>query len=327
MYNLSIRTADYLKSWKKALVLPIPKKGDLTKIQNYRPISLLPLPGKVMEKLIHQNLSFYLENNSLLADEQHGFRRAHSMVHSIAQLTNYIYRHLDEKAPTLAVFIDFRKAFDCVQHPVLLEKLSAMNLDDRVIDWRQNYLTNRQQRVYANGYYSNYLDITQGVPQGSVLGPLFYIVYVNDLKNIVKKCKFAMYADDTVIYISRKNVDVSVKKLQSDIDSLSCGCDRNGIMANVDKTKLMVFGSNNSLAKIPLFDIKFAGIVLQTVISYTYLGIPLDNKLNFNTYVNRIISSYTPKLKEFRRMRGFLSTKAALIVGVQRDVATNPGIW
>ena len=109
-----------------------------------------------MEKLIHQNLSSYHDNYPLLANEQDGFRRAHSTVHSIAQLTNYIYKGLDEKVPTLAVFIDFRKAFDCVQHPVLLQKLKAMNLDVSVIDWVQNYLTCRQQRVFSKGPSINY---------------------------------------------------------------------------------------------------------------------------------------------------------------------------
>ena len=315
MYNLSIGTAKFPNLWKKALVIPIPKKGDLTRVQNYRPISLLPLPGKVMEKLIHQRLSTHLETNSLLANEQHGFRKAHSTVHSIAQLTNYIYRDLDEKSPTLAVFIDFKKAFDCVQHPVLLKKLEAMNLDVLGIDWIKDYLTRRQQRVFANGSYSSYQDISQGVPQGSVLGPLFYIIYANDLTDIVKNCKIAMYADDTVLYIScKKNFELSVKKLQEDIDSLSQWCVGNGITANVEKTKVMVFGSNNSLANIPQFDIKFGGVALQMVSSYMYLGILLDNKLTYNLYVNRIIGSFTAKLKQFRRMRGFLSTKAALMV-------------
>ena len=314
MYNLSIRTAKFPNTWKSALVIPIPKKGNPTKVQNYRPISLLPLPGKVMEKLIHQHLSMYLENNSWLEPVQHGFRKSHSTIHSVAQLTNYIYKRLDDRLPTLAVFIDFKKAFDCVQNPVLLHKLKAMNLDVTVTDWIDNYLTSRRQRVLANSTYSSYQDITQGVPQGSVLGPLFYIIYANDLAGIVKNCKIAMYADDTVLYIANKNFDVSVKKMQEDIDSLSQWCFENGIMANTEKTKVMVFGSNNSLSKIPQFEISYDKVPLQTVTSYTYLGIVLDNKLTYNLYVNRMIASITAKLKQFRRMRNFLNTKAALMV-------------
>ena len=206
MYNLSISTTQFPDSWKKALVVPIQKKGNLTKVQNFRPISLLPLPGKIMEKLMRHQISHHLENNSLLAKEQHGFRKAHSTIHAIAQLTNHISKKFDAKLPTLAVFIDFKKAIDCVQHPILLEKLERMNLDESVVNWVKSYLMDRQQRVYANNLYSSYQTITQGVPQGSVLGQLFYIVYANDLTKNFKNCKFALYTDDTVLYISNKDI-------------------------------------------------------------------------------------------------------------------------
>ena len=123
-----------------------------------------------------------------------------------------------------------------------------------------------------------------------------------------------MYADDTVLYVSGGSFDVSVDKIQKDIDSLASWCINNGISANTEQTKVMVFGSNNCIAKIPQFEIKFAGTPLQAVTSYTYLGIPLDSRLNYNLYVNQIIGSVTSKLKQFRRMRGFLNTKAALMV-------------
>ena len=189
-----------------------------------------------------------------------------------------------------------------------------MNLDVSTIAWIRDYLTNRQQRVFANDTYSTYQGITQGVPQGSVLGPLFYIIYANDLADTLKNCKMAMYADDTVLYISDKDFNMSVKKMQNDINSLSQWCNKNGITVNTEKTKVMVFGSNNNLSKIPQFEIKFGDIALQMVTSYTYLGILLDNRLTYNLYVSKIISSVTAKLKQFRRMRGFLNTKAALAV-------------
>ena len=314
MYNLSLRASLFPEVWKKALVVPIPKKGNLTKVQNYRPISLLPLPGKILEKIVHHHLESHLENGSFLANEQHGFRKSHSTVHAIAQLTNHVSKKLDARTSTLAVFIDFRKAFDCVQHPMLLDKLKNMFIDDSVVNWVRDYLTDRQQRVLANGRLSTYQTITQGVPQGSVLGPLFYIVYANDLSKIFKNCKFALYADDTVLYVSHQNFDIAVNKMQDDIDSLSRWCATNGIMVNTDKTKTLVFGSKNGLDKIPSFEIKFGDVPLQSVSSYTYLGIMLDNQLNYALHVNKIISSVTSKLNQFRRMRSFLTTKAALLV-------------
>ena len=314
MYNLSFDRACFPNNWKKALVVPIPKQGNLTKVQNYRPISLLPLPGKVLEKLVHHQLSDHFETESLLAEEQYGFRKNHSTIHAIAQVTNFINKKLDARLPTAAVFIDFRKAFDCVQHPMLIKKLRDMGLSETVINWVTSYLSNRKQRVYANNTYSDYQSITQGVPQGSVLGPLFYIVYANDLAKIVKHCRLAMYADDTVLYTSHKDFDVSVRDLQEDIDSLALWCRTNGITANTDKTKVMVFGSKCSLAKLPNFEIKFGNVPLQTVSSYKYLGLTLDSQLNYNLHVSKIISSVTGKLKQFQRMRSFLSSKAAVMV-------------
>ena len=197
LFNLSLETSVFPAEWKKAMIVPIPKTGDLTLVQNYRPISLLPLPGKILEKLVHTELAHHLESNSLLTNDQHGFRRGHSTIHSVAQLTNFVNMKLDAGLPIIATYLDFRKAFDCVQHPTLLDKLAKMNLGDSIIEWVRSYLSLRMQRVFANNTFSSYMTIQQGVPQGSVLGPLFYIVYANDLVNIIKHCKVALYADDT----------------------------------------------------------------------------------------------------------------------------------
>ena len=314
MFNLSIRTSIFPADWKLALVIPIPKSGNLTMVKNYRPISLLPLPGKILEKLIHQQLTNYLEQESLLTEDQHGFRKKHSTIHSIAQLSNYISKKMDAKLPTLVAYIDFRKAFDCVQHPVLLRKLTQVGLGKPVTDWVRSYLCSRQQRVYANDTYSSFQTINQGVPQGSVLGPLFYIVYANDLVKTVKNCEIALYADDTVLYTASKDIDRSIASLQEDINSLTEWCNENGIMANTDKTKVMTFGSQNMLGKVPEFEIVLNDTPLQFVTAYKYLGMTLDSRLTYNLHVNKIIGSVSAKLKQFRRMRVFLNTKAALLV-------------
>ena len=205
MLNLSMKSAIFPQAWKEALVIPIPKGGNLTQVKNYRPISLLPLPGKILEKLMHKQLSEHIDENSLLTENQYGFRKGRSTIHSVAQLTGYIDKKMDKKLPTLATFIDFRKAFDCVQHPVLLDNLSKLGLDCKVVDWFRSYLTNRRQRVLANNVYSSAQTVTQGVPQGSVLGPLFYILYANDITNIIEHCNIALYADDTVLYTANPN--------------------------------------------------------------------------------------------------------------------------
>ena len=314
MFNLSIRTSVFPQVWKKALVIPIPKQGNLSMVQNYRPISLLPLPGKILEKLIHRQLTSFIETESLLADEQHGFRKDHSTVHAVAQFTSFVSKKMDTKQSTIATFIDFKKAFDCVQHPILLDKLGKMNLDVKLLDWVKSYLSERQQRVLANGNYSSCQQVTQGVPQGSVLGPLFYIIYANDISKIVKKCKIVMYADDTVLYTSHSVYETAVKDMQSDLDSLSKWCLANNIVANTDKTKVMTFGTPTTISRLPPTVITFGNVPLKSVSSYKYLGVTLDKQLNYNLHVKKIIGTVTDKLKQFRRMRSFLNTKAALMV-------------
>ena len=221
---------------------------------------------------------------------------------------------MDIGVPTMATFVDFRKAFDCVQHEVLIKKLECLGLSCDVVKWVQSYLSCRQQRVYANGTYSVPLTITQGVPQGSVLGPLFYIVYANDLSNYIKNCNMALYAEDTVLFVSDVDPHKAITALQSDIDALSDWCEINGIKANTDKTKLMVFGRQKLIDSLPPVDVKLCTNPLQVVQSYKYLGVTLDSQLNYNLHVNKIISSVSSKLKQFQRMRNFLSIRATVLV-------------
>ena len=143
-----------------------------------------------------------------------------------------------------AYYVDLRKAFDCVQHPVLIRKLLELKFDKLVVRWVKSYLTGRLQRVLANDTYSSQLPITQGVPQGSVLGPLFYLIYANDLPESVNNCEIVLYVDDTVLFTANRSFERSVRKLQGDLHALSDWCNDNGIMANTEKSKVMVFGSN-----------------------------------------------------------------------------------
>ena len=245
LINSSLDSSVFPSSFKEATVIPIPKKGNNTQVGNYRPISLLPTPGKILEKVVHNQISNHLEDYGLINEHQYGFRKGRSTTHAVTELLNYINKNMNKRAPTVALFIDFKKAFDCLQYPILLKKLQGLTLGPEVIDWLKNYLSNRKQRAFVNSTMSGAQTVKQGVPQGSILGPLLYTIYANDIGDKIKASKATCYADDTVIYSSHKDLTVAVKNVQTDLDNLTTWCAQNGIYINPGKTKLMIFSTTN----------------------------------------------------------------------------------
>ena len=198
LFNLSFEKGVFPDSWKQATIIPLYKGGNKSEVSNYRPVSLLPLPGKLIERIAHSKMSSFLNDNSLLTDKQGGFRKGHSTMTSIAELTDCLFSNINGGLTSLAAFVDLRKAFDTVDHNILLKKISCYGIDEINLRWCTNYLTNRVQHTLANGVVSSNEVITCGVPQGSVLGPLFFILYVNDVQHAVKGAHLQLYADDTV---------------------------------------------------------------------------------------------------------------------------------
>ena len=315
LFNFSLKTETFPTHWKKALIIQIPKTGDPLLVNNYRPISLLPLPGKVLEKLIHTQLTDHIEENNLISNNQFGFRKQRATTHAITQFLNQVYTNINKSALTAAIYIDFRKAFDCVQHKVLIDKLGTLFLDETTISWINNYLTNRTQRTLANNKFSPYRNITQGVPQGSILGPLLYIIYANDISECTKKSGYTFYADDTVIYTTKKNMSVAAKDLQQDLNNLTKWCTTNKIYINPSKTKLMFFGSKQALRNsidLPTFTIHNTNVARAQY--YSYLGIKMDEQLSFTQHGNNIISKVSNKLYQLRKIRPFINKKAAILI-------------
>ena len=314
LFNFSLNNAIFPTVWKHALVIPIPKTGDLTKVNNYRPISLLPLPGKILEKLVHTQLTNHLEENGFISDSQFGFRRQRSTTHAITHFLNQVYSNINKSAITAAIFIDFRKAFDCVQHSTLLGKLKELYLDQQTQTWLTSYLSGRSQRTLANNVYSQSESVKQGVPQGSVLGPLLYIIYANDIAQCVNKSGYTFYADDTVLYTKKKSLTNAARDLQADLNGLMLWCKQNQIYINTSKTKLMFFGSNQALANATLPSFHVDQIEIDRATHYTYLGIKLDEQLDFEAHVNTIIAKVSSKILNLRKIRFFITRKAAVLI-------------
>ena len=188
---------------KTGKVIPIFKnKGDIIDISNYRPITMLSVFSKLFEKLIHKKLYRYLDSNNIINNSQFGFRAAHSTFHALTNATENLYRSLDNNLHTLGIFIDFSKAFDTVNHEILCNKLKHYGIGGKMLNLLTSYLSNRSQYVYYGGNSSSKLDILLGVPQGSVLGPLLFIIFINDIINVSSLAKFVLYADDSNVFVS-----------------------------------------------------------------------------------------------------------------------------
>ena len=214
-YKKCLDTGRFPISWKKGNVLPIHKKDNRQLKKNYRPISLLPVCGKIFEKLIFDAIYEYFCENQLLTPSQSGFRPGDSTVNQLLSITHKIYSAFEEfpSRETRAIFLDISKAFDKVCHDGLLFKLKCYGISNCLFTLIEDFLRNRQQRVVLNGKSSGWSSVTAGVPQGSVLGPLFFLVYINDLvDNISSDAK--LFADDTSLFTVVYDVDVAADKLE-----------------------------------------------------------------------------------------------------------------
>ena len=314
LLNLSLRTAQIPISWKKAKVSLIPKDGDLTDINNFRPIAILPIMSKLMERLIHSQTMEYLEGNRILDVNQGGFRKNNSTTSTTSEMLDDIYRNINNQQLTYSVFIDFRKAFDSINHKILLKKLEKLGFHRDTIAWFENYLTDRTQYSVVNGLSSNLLGVPCGVPQGSVLGPMLFLLFINDLGSAIINCNYKLYADDTILYsnCSGDDNDVLTTNIQHDLDNVSTWCKLNAIMMNVKKTKTMMFGTRYKLSQQNQVELYVDNRLLECVPCYKYLGTFVDSEMNFIRQSNETIKSVSYEYYFLGKIKAFLNTNILL---------------
>ena len=241
LLNLSIKSGTVPSEWKQAKVVPLFKSGNKDDLDNYRPISILPILSKILEKAVFHQLHSYLSKNSLLSPYQSGFRASHSTQLAITFLIDKIRGRMDKGLLTGAMFIDLKKAFDTVPHDGLLNKLFRYGIQDQPFSWFESYLTNRTQSVSIGNHLSSAANISSGVPQGSALGPLLFILYINDLPLAVGLSSVMLYADDTVIFSAASSIDQLQLNLSLDLNVVSNWLTANGLFLNLKKTEYIVF--------------------------------------------------------------------------------------
>ena len=261
-----------------------------------------------MERLIQSQTMAYLEVNDILDVNQGGFRKNNSSTSTTSKMLDNIYENINCQQATYSVFIDFRKAFDSVNHKILLLKLTKLGFLPNTISWFKNYLLERTQYTVVNGQNSSLLGVYCGVPQGSVLGPMLFLLFINDLGSVITKSEYKLYADDTILYSSctGDTDDVLIDNIQQDLNRVSNWCKLNAIMMNVKKTKSMMFGTRHKLSQLDPVKLYVENRPLDCVSSYKYLGTYVDSEVNFVRQANETIKPISYKYYFLGKIKKFL---------------------
>ena len=307
--NLSFETGIYIDVLKISKVAPIFKeKGSELEHCNYRPISLLSNINKIIEKIMHERLYSFFEQHKCIYELQYGFRAKHSTSHALIDLIEDVRKSIDQNLYAVGVFIDLQKAFDTVDHKILLQKLDHYGVRGKANDWFKSYLSNRQQFVTINGTDSDWKPMTYGVPQGSVLGPLLFLMYINDLYQSIKYSTTRHYADDTCLLNKNKSLKRLKKLLNLDLKILTAWLKANKISLNASKTEILIFRNPKKPLNYDL-KLKLDGHRLYQSKYVKYLGVLIDPYLRWDYHIKTLAPKLSRAVGMLAKMRHFLTTE------------------
>lgn len=317
LFNTSLLTCKVPSKWKEAIVIPIPKIANSKNVSDLRPISLLPIPGKMLEHIIHDSLMNHLDSSKLLSRRQFGFRPGLSTVDAITTLVDDVGLYLNNSQLTLATIIDFRNAFDTLDHNLLLKRLAEINLSTDALNWFRSYLSQRSQTTMINGLVSHKAPMKTGVPQGSILGPLLFIIYVNNLPDASTNSKTLMYADDTVVYtpIDKNLPSATLLDYQKDLNDIAKWCYQHKLSINETKTQIMVLGTNSRTKLNPSsLKLYLNNTLLTCTDTYKYLGVLLNPSLTLTDHINKIFHTVYRKINTLAYPRKTVGQDTSVLI-------------
>ena len=324
IFNLSLESGHFPSKLKLCRVIPIFKAGNHEECDNYRPISLLSSISKILEKIVADKLVHHLLNNDLLYCNQYGFLPKRSTEHNLLKIVNYVSEALNEGQFCIGVFLDLKKAFDVCSHDILLTKLKLMGIRDTAFDWFKTYLAGRKQKVEINGSLSSELPIDISVIQGSILGPILFLCYINDFYRATSLFS-VLFADDTTCLAKDKNLNVLIKYVNTELQKVANWFLANKMAVNTTKTKFIVFRTHgkkiNNDECVLLFNSNEIGKPTdQSLIfpidrihnagnekSFKLLGVLFDEYLSFESHISAICTKLTKSLFCIRRIKNFVN--------------------
>ena len=315
--NQSLCSGIFPDRLKLAKVIPLFKKGDPHILDNYRPISLLPAISKVFEKVVYKQVYQYFKTNKLFYNSQYGFRDEHSTELASLEFIDIIHQHLDSGKIPISVFLDLSKAFDTLDHRILLHKLKYYGISDSPLSWFESYLSNRCQFVDFDGTYSTARHLSTGVPQGSILGPLLFIIYMNDIYVASSKFRAVLYADDSNMISTLCSFDVTLtpkdfqksklsQNINHELSSISDWLSINKLSLNAKKTKYMLFHHRQKNINRLVPTLTIDGHDIERVVEFNFLGLTIDQHLNWNPHIQKVSNKIARALGVISRLKRIL---------------------
>ena len=317
--NSSFSQGIFPDRWKKAIVIPIPKLDNPQTPSDYRPISLLSVLSKIIEKLVALQIVAYLTLHNLFDTKQSAYRKNHGCPTALLEITDEFFKALDKGEIVICTLLDYSKAFNCANHDITLAKLKWLGFSNSALRWVNSYLSGRSQSVKTQDGFSNWKNLANGVPQGSILGPLFFTILINDFKDIIQDCGYHLYADDSRIFISGPihEILLMINKLNSDLNKIADFSVANNLSLNVGKCKFIILGSTQSLEIVDsmiLPNIMIQGRRLERKREVYNLGVLVDENLTWETHVNKTIGQAYGKLKNAYHSKNLLDRKGKIVV-------------
>ena len=319
LINQSLVSGIFPSNFKIAKIMPLQKEPNNCYIDNFRPISLLPCISKIIEKCVFDQVFEYFEKNKLLNESQYGYRKAHSTELACLEIVDRIHKQLDDHETPFCIFMDLSKAFDTIDHTILLKKLRYYGMDQNSLRWFSSYLSNRQQYVDIEGYKSDLKQVNTGVPQGSTLGPLLFIIYMNDINYVSEKFNAILFADDTTLnsvlslFSENQNASQLSANINKEIHKIYEWLNANRLSLNIKKTKYMVFRyPQKPASSLPKMDIIIDGKKIKRVDNFKFLGIELTETMSWKLHIDKLRIKISKVVGVMRRIKNFVSSHVLL---------------
>jgi hypothetical protein len=316
LYNKSIADAKFPSELKLAKVIALHKKSSVFLPQNYRPISLLNCFSKIFESLVYRQMIKFIEKHKIIYINQYGFRILHSSTLALIDIVDKIKNALDKNEYGLGIYLDAEKAFDLINHDILLSKLEHYGFRGHIQNFFRSYLNNRQQYTYINGHTSNTANISCGVPQGSILGPLLFILYVNDINNAIDghETEIILFADDTSLFLHHKDPHVLIQHAEDELSNIYKWFTCNRLSLSLGKSNFILFHGKNKNSMPNLTRINIHNATIPRVTHTKYIGLILDEHLTWDNHINTLCKVLTSYFTIFYNIREFVDLKLARMI-------------